>query len=104
VLIIEAEAIRALMPRLGDGFVQAVEILQGCCGRVVLSGMGNSDFIAKKVAATLASTVPEAAEEVWATAHFGTRRPGGQGAVHGTIELLLKAQARWPAVLERYRR
>jgi arabinose-5-phosphate isomerase len=56
VLQMEAEAIRALIPRLGNGFIQAVEILQSCRGRVVLTGMGKSGFIAKKVAATLAST------------------------------------------------
>ncbi len=56
VLGIEAEAIQALIPRLGDCFLQAVEIVQSCRGRVVLTGMGKSGFIAKKIAATLAST------------------------------------------------
>ncbi len=56
VLGIEAEAVQALIPRLDGRFVQAVEMLQACRGRVVLSGMGKSGFIAKKVAATLAST------------------------------------------------
>ncbi len=56
VLGIEAEAVRALISRLDGRFVQAVEILQACRGRVVLTGMGKSGFIAKKVAATLAST------------------------------------------------
>ncbi len=56
VLAIEAGAIQGLIPRLGNGFLQAVEILQGCRGRVVLTGMGKSGFIAKKIAATLAST------------------------------------------------
>jgi arabinose-5-phosphate isomerase len=56
VLEIEAEAVRALIPRLDETFVRAVEILQGCRGRVVLTGMGKSGFIAKKIAATLAST------------------------------------------------
>ena len=56
VLGIEAEAVRALIPRLDGRFVQAVEMLQACRGRVVLTGMGKSGFIAKKIAATLAST------------------------------------------------
>ncbi|HYL80564.1 MAG TPA: KpsF/GutQ family sugar-phosphate isomerase [Candidatus Acidoferrum sp.] len=56
VLEIEGEAIRALIPRLGDAFVRAVELLRDCRGRVVLSGMGKSGFIAKKIAATFAST------------------------------------------------
>ncbi|MBI4574167.1 MAG: KpsF/GutQ family sugar-phosphate isomerase [candidate division NC10 bacterium] len=56
VLGIEAEAVRALIPRLDGRFVQSVEMLQACRGRVVLTGMGKSGFIAKKIAATLAST------------------------------------------------
>ena len=53
---IGAGAILALIPRLGEDFVRAVETLQACRGRVVLAGMGKSGFIAKKIAATLAST------------------------------------------------
>jgi len=56
VLEVEAEAVRGLIHRLGEGFVRAVEILRDCRGRVVLTGMGKSGFIAKKIAATLAST------------------------------------------------
>lgn len=56
VLEIEARAVAALIPRLGEQFVRAVEILYECKGRVVLTGMGKSGFIAKKIAATLAST------------------------------------------------
>jgi 3-deoxy-D-manno-octulosonate 8-phosphate phosphatase (KDO 8-P phosphatase) len=54
--------------------------------------------------AGLAITVPDAVDEVRAAAHYVTRRPGGQGAVREAIELLLKAQDHWPAVLERYQR
>jgi 3-deoxy-D-manno-octulosonate 8-phosphate phosphatase (KDO 8-P phosphatase) len=54
--------------------------------------------------AGLAISVPDAVDEVRAAAHYVTRRSGGQGAVREAIELLLKAQAHWPAVLERYRR
>jgi arabinose-5-phosphate isomerase len=56
VLEIEAGAVRALIPRLDETFIRAVDILQVCRGRVVLTGMGKSGFIAKKIAATLAST------------------------------------------------
>jgi len=56
VLEIEAAAVGALVARLDQGFVRAVEILLGCRGRVVLTGMGKSGFIAKKISATLAST------------------------------------------------
>lgn len=56
VLRIEAEAIRGLAERLDDSFVRALDLLQGCGGRVVLTGMGKSGLVARKIAATLAST------------------------------------------------
>jgi arabinose-5-phosphate isomerase len=57
---IEAEALRELADRI-DGpmaqdFVRAVECLHSCGGRVVVTGMGKSGIIARKVAATLSST------------------------------------------------
>ncbi len=59
-LDIEAEAILALKSRLGDAndsaFVRAAALLLSCPGRVVVSGMGKSGHIARKIAATLAST------------------------------------------------
>jgi arabinose-5-phosphate isomerase len=56
VLEIEAEAIRALANRLGDEFDQAVDLILKCRGRVVLTGMGKSGIVCKKIAATLSST------------------------------------------------
>lgn len=56
VLRMEAEAINALIPRIGDGFVAAVEMILGCEGRVVVTGMGKSGLIGQKIAATMAST------------------------------------------------
>ncbi|MBR8322893.1 MULTISPECIES: arabinose 5-phosphate isomerase KdsD [Burkholderia cepacia complex] len=56
VLDIEADAVRALSDQLDGGFVQAVALLLGCRGRVVVSGIGKSGHIARKIAATLAST------------------------------------------------
>lgn len=60
VLQIEADAILALKARLcadPDGrFVQAVALLFSCAGRVVVSGIGKSGHVARKIAATLAST------------------------------------------------
>lgn len=56
VLEIEADAIRDLIPRVGDAFGRAVDMLFACSGRVVTTGMGKSGFIAQKVSATLAST------------------------------------------------
>ncbi len=56
VLEIEAEAIRALIPRLDASFDRAVEALFCCTGRVVATGMGKSGIIAQKISATLSST------------------------------------------------
>jgi arabinose-5-phosphate isomerase len=56
VLATEADAIRALERRLGPAFVAAVELLFHCRGRVVVSGIGKSGHVARKLAATLAST------------------------------------------------
>ncbi|KVH29293.1 arabinose 5-phosphate isomerase KdsD [Burkholderia cepacia] len=56
VLDIEADAVRALRDQLDGAFVQAVALLLGCRGRVVVSGIGKSGHIARKIAATLAST------------------------------------------------
>ncbi|MBI4699382.1 MAG: KpsF/GutQ family sugar-phosphate isomerase, partial [Nitrospirae bacterium] len=56
VLKIEADAIYALIDRIDDRFVKAIEILYYCHGRVVVTGMGKSGLIGKKLAATLAST------------------------------------------------
>jgi arabinose-5-phosphate isomerase len=56
VLRIEAQAISALVDRLDSRFSKAVELLLGCRGKVVVSGMGKSGLIGQKIAATLAST------------------------------------------------
>src|SRR4030081_1855454 len=60
VVRIEAEALRALADRLAGPmaaeFNRALELLFGCRGRVVVTGMGKSGIIARKVAATLNST------------------------------------------------
>lgn len=57
-LAIEADAIRALQARLGDddSFVRAAQLIYACKGRVVVSGMGKSGHVGRKIAATLAST------------------------------------------------
>jgi arabinose-5-phosphate isomerase len=60
VVRIEAEALRALADRIGghmaEAFNRAVELLCACRGRVVVTGMGKSGIIARKIAATLNST------------------------------------------------
>lgn len=53
---IEAAAVLGLAGRLGTEFADAVELILGCRGRVVVMGMGKSGHIGRKIAATLAST------------------------------------------------
>ena len=55
-LEIEARALSELVGRLDDGFVRAVDILVGCQGRVVVTGMGKSGLVGQKISATLSST------------------------------------------------
>jgi arabinose-5-phosphate isomerase len=52
----EAAAVAALVGRIDDGFMSALDILLACRGRVIVSGMGKSGHIARKLAATFAST------------------------------------------------
>jgi len=52
----EARAIEALHARIDEGFFRACELMLACKGRVVVSGMGKSGHVARKIAATLAST------------------------------------------------
>jgi arabinose-5-phosphate isomerase len=56
VLETEAQAILGLIPRLDTNFDRALDLLQACTGRVIVTGMGKSGIIARKLAATLSST------------------------------------------------
>jgi arabinose-5-phosphate isomerase len=56
VLRLEAEGVLGLIERLDERFVRAVAVLHGCAGRVIVTGMGKSGLVGRKVAATLAST------------------------------------------------
>lgn len=53
---IEANSILRLKDNIGDNFDKAIEILYACKGRVIITGMGKSGLIGKKIAATLSST------------------------------------------------
>jgi arabinose-5-phosphate isomerase len=55
VLRIESEAIAGLLERLDERFEKAVELLYACKGRVVVTGLGKSGLIGRKIAATFAS-------------------------------------------------
>jgi len=56
VLQIEAKAIEQLVGRINEQFVQAVDLLLACEGKVVVTGVGKSGIIGQKIASTLAST------------------------------------------------
>jgi arabinose-5-phosphate isomerase len=55
-LAVEAESIRALEARIGPAFVAAVDHLYACRGRTIVTGMGKSGLVGRKIAATLTST------------------------------------------------
>lgn len=56
VLTIEANAVLALQSEINANFIEICELLRGCKGRVVVTGMGKSGHVGNKIAATLAST------------------------------------------------
>ena len=56
VLRMECEALNQLEERIGDGFVRAVELVSESRGRVIVSGVGKSGHVGRKIAATLTST------------------------------------------------
>jgi len=56
VLRIEADAVMALAERIDGAFVQALALILNCHGRVIVSGMGKSGHVGRKIASTLSST------------------------------------------------
>ena len=56
VLRIEADAVLALADRIDGAFLQALRLILNCRGRVIVSGMGKSGHVARKIASTMAST------------------------------------------------
>ncbi|HED09263.1 MAG TPA: SIS domain-containing protein, partial [Caldithrix abyssi] len=56
VIRIEREALAAMEDRIGENFRKAAELILKSDGRVIITGMGKSGHIGKKMAATLAST------------------------------------------------
>lgn len=55
VLKVEADALLALIPRLDEGFLRTLLMIDGCKGRVIVTGMGKSGLVGKKIAATFSS-------------------------------------------------
>ncbi len=56
VLLIEEQGLAAVRRRLGDEFIQAVELIQNCPSRLIITGIGKSGIIGQKISATLNST------------------------------------------------
>ncbi|WP_320171797.1 KpsF/GutQ family sugar-phosphate isomerase [Maridesulfovibrio sp.] len=56
VLEIEEKGLAAIRNDLGEGFARAVEMLAGCKGRVIITGLGKSGLVGRKIAATMSST------------------------------------------------
>ena len=56
VLRAESDGILSIIDRLDDNFVRAVQLMKECAGKVVVTGLGKSGLICRKIAATLAST------------------------------------------------
>jgi arabinose-5-phosphate isomerase len=56
VLRVESDGILSMIERLDESFTRAIELLRDCRGKVVVTGLGKSGLICRKIAATLAST------------------------------------------------
>ena len=56
VLRIESDGVLSMIERLDESFVRAVHLLRNCDGKVIVTGLGKSGLICRKIAATLAST------------------------------------------------
>ena len=56
VLLHEAEAVRGLIDKLDDNFVHAVEAILNCKGKVIVTGLGKSGWVGRKIVATFNST------------------------------------------------
>ncbi len=56
VLKVEAQAVQKLISRIDRNFERALDLMQGCAGRLIVTGMGKPGFIGRKIAATFAST------------------------------------------------
>src|SRR3954467_14112732 len=77
----EARALDALAESLGAPFEQAVQLILGCKGKLIVSGLGKSGHVARKIAATFASTGTTATFLHLAEAIHGDLGTGGGGDV-----------------------
>jgi arabinose-5-phosphate isomerase len=81
VLNIEIQGLRSLLDRLDENFCKAIKLLDECNGKVVVTGMGKSGLICRKIAATLAST---------GTPSFFLH---SSDALHGDLGMVMKGDA-----------
>lgn len=92
----EAEGLRQLSDGLGDSFIAAVELLLAAKGRVIVSGMGKSGHIARKIAATFAST--------GTPAHFVHPAEASHGDLgmltHGDVVMVLSNSGETPELAD----
>ncbi len=92
----EASALNTLADQLGDSFSQAVSLLLNAKGRVIISGMGKSGHIARKIAATFAST--------GTPAHFVHPAEASHGDLgmmtHGDVVLVLSNSGETPELAD----
>src|SRR5712692_4016574 len=84
VLRLEAAGILELCSRLDDRFIRAVDLIHGCAGRAIVTGMGKSGLVGRKIAATFAST--------GTPAHFLHAAEG----VHGDLGMLARGDVVLP--------
>ena len=82
-LMLELQEASRLPERLGDDFVRAANIILHCEGKVVVSGIGKSGHIGKKIAATLASTGRTAAYPIHIFMCFALSAPSSRTANGG---------------------
>ena len=95
VLQLEANAVGTLAERIGEGFIYAVRLLQTTKGRVIVTGMGKSGHIGRKIAATLSSTGTPAF-----FMHPGEAAHGDLGMVTpGDVVIALSNSGKTPEIL-----
>lgn len=90
VLLDEARALQTLSQGLGEPFERAVELIRGCSGKLIVSGLGKSGHVARKIAATFASTGTTAI-----FLHLAEAVHGDLGmATHNDVALLISQSGR----------
>lgn len=95
-LRVEADAIAALDARVGPAFVTAVDLLFACRGRAIVTGIGKSGLVGRKIAATLTSTGTPA---VFLHPAEGIHGDAGM-ALRGDVVLALSKSGETPEVID----